>query len=187
LSPSTVKDVSTLTPALSPSSSQRSTVASPSTDPPTEPVRPTANANRSEGLVGLQILVPKTEDEGNASFRALIELRLAAAYRLGQEKGSERRKRDLTWFDQKHRRTAPVNLDPGEFETWKRNASYQVHGKRGSRFRRQEDNITVLVRKRHITLLFSCHVFLWCIVTAILSSFVTMLEAVIENYFKEVW
>ena len=153
LSPSTVKDVSTVTQAKSSSSSKTSSVVSSTTGPPTEPVRPTANTNSSEGLVGIQILVPETEDEGNASFREVIEFRLAVAYRWGQEKGSERRKRDLTWFGQKHWRTASVNLDTTrEFASWKRSGSRQAHEKRGRRLRRQEDNITVLVRNKDIIL-----------------------------------
>ena len=153
LSPSTLKDISTVTPTRSSSSSKTSSVVSATTGPPTEPVRPTANTNSSEGLVGIQLLVPETEDEGLASFRGVIEFRLAEAYRLGQEKGSERKKRDLMWFEQKHWRTAPVNLDTTlEFASRKRIGSYEVHEKRGRRFRRQEDNITVLVRNKHIIL-----------------------------------
>ena len=145
LSLSTVKDVTSLTPETSSSLSKTSSTASASI----EPVRPTANANNSEGLVGIQLLVPKSEDEDIESFRGVIELRLAAAYRWGVNKGSARKKRDLEWINKKRWKTALVKLDARrELESWERSASYQVYEKRGRRFRRQVDNIVVLVRSR---------------------------------------
>ena len=116
--------------------SRTSSTAAATVDP-TEPLRPTAGANNTEGLVGLQILVPKTEDETNSTFRENIELRLAAAYRRGQEKGTGRKKRDLEFFD---------GWDVRSFESWKRSAAFKVYEKQSRRYRRQIDSIVALVR-----------------------------------------
>jgi len=116
--------------------SRTSSTAAVTVDP-TEPVRPTVGANSTEGLVGLQILVPKTEDETNSTFRENIELRLAAAYRRGQEKGTGRKKRDLEFFN---------DWDVRSFESWKRSAAFKVYEKQSRRYRRQIDSIVALVR-----------------------------------------
>lgn len=146
---STAKDVTTAsTPESSSLVSKTSpTIATVTPVEPTEPVRPTANANNTEGLVGIQILVPTTENEVNSSFREEIELRLAAAYRWGLEKGNGRKKRDLEWLDMKPLGTAPVNLNARDFELWKGSATFKVYEKRGRRFRREADNIVALVCK----------------------------------------
>lgn len=143
---STVEDSTT---ALTPESSSIvsktfSSVAS--SVEPTQPIRPTTNPNNTEGLVGIQILVPKNENETDSSFKETIELRLAAAYRWGQDKGSKRRKRDLRWIDNKLVRKLPNNLIGKNLNWWKQSAAFKVYEKRASRFRRQVDNIVVLVR-----------------------------------------
>ena len=143
---STVADANTaLTPeSLSKVSKTFSTVAT--SVEPTQHIRPTMNPNNTEGLVGIQILVPTTENETNPSFRETIELRLAAAYRWGKDKGSRRRKRDLRWIDNKLLKTLPNNFTGKNLNAWKQSAAFKVYNKRASRFRRQVDNIVVLVR-----------------------------------------
>ena len=131
------KDVATATSLEKSYLVSRTSSTAAATVDPTEPVRPTVGANSTEGLVGLQILVPKTEDETNSTFRENIELRLAAAYRRGQEKGTGRKKRDLEFFN---------DWDVRSFESWKRSAAFKVYEKRSRRYRRQIDSIVALVR-----------------------------------------
>ena len=131
------KDVTTATSLEKSYSVSRTSSSAAATVDPTEPVRPTVGANNTEGLVGLQILVPKTEDEMNSTFRENIELRLAAAYRKGQEKATARKKRDLEFFD---------DWDVRSFDSWKRSAAFKVYEKQSRRHRRQIDSIIALVR-----------------------------------------
>ena len=131
------KDVTTATSLEKSYSVSRTSSSAAATVDPTEPVRPTVGANNTEGLVGLQILVPKTEDEMNSTFRENIELRLAAAYRKGQEKATARKKRDLEFFD---------DWDVRSFDSWKRSAAFKVYEKQSRRHRRQIDSIVALVR-----------------------------------------
>ena len=131
------KDVTTATSLEKSYLVSRTSSTAAATVDPTEPLRPTAGANNTEGLVGLQILVPKTEDEANSTFRENIELRLAAAYRRGQEKGTGRKKRHLEFFD---------GWDVRSFESWKRSAAFKVYEKQSRRYRRQIDSIVALVR-----------------------------------------
>ena len=131
------KDVTTATSLEKSYLVSRTSSTAAATVDPTEPLRPTAGANNTEGLVGLQILVPKTEDETNSTFRENIELRLAAAYRRGQEKGTGRKKRHLEFF---------AGWDVRSFESWKRSAAFKVYEKQSRRYRRQIDSIVALVR-----------------------------------------
>ena len=131
------KDVTTATSLEKSYLVSRTSSTAAATVDPTEPFRPTAGANNTEGLVGLQILVPKTEDETNSTFRENIELQLAAAYRRGQEKGTGRKKRDLEFFD---------GWDVRSFESWKRSVAFKVYEKQSRRYRRQIDSIVALVR-----------------------------------------
>ena len=141
---STIQKKTSITPDGSYSPSKTVLIsASSTTELPTEPVRPTANANDTEGLVGIQILVPKNEDENVDSFREKIELRLAEAFRWGQRKGSQRKRRDLQHFDKPRRVHFNARTD---FQLRKRGNSFQLDNERGKRFRREVDNITVKVR-----------------------------------------
>ena len=143
---SSVKDTSTTTTQTPRSSSLVSKTSSVTATPvePTEPVRPTTNPNNTEGLVGIQLLVPLTENVMNSSFREEIELRLATAYRWGQEKGNRRRKRDLERTDNELWKTT-LHLNVRDYESWGRSAVFKVYERRSRRFRRQVDNIVALV------------------------------------------
>ena len=108
-----------------------------------EPVSITLpNTTESEGLVGIQILVPKTENETEPAFKERIELRLAAAYRLGTEKPNTRAKRDL------ERIVGPaLSWNGRTYNSWKQSPSFKVYQRRASRFRRQVDSIFAVVRQ----------------------------------------
>jgi len=80
----------------------------------------------------------------NSSFREEIELRLAAAYRWGQEKGNRRRKRDVERTDNELWKTT-LHLNVRDYESWGRSAVFKVYERRSRRFRRQVDNIVALV------------------------------------------
>ena len=141
---STVKETTSIIPEESYLPSKIVLISASSTiELPTEPVRPTANANDTEGLVGIQILVPENEDENADSFRVQIESRLAEAFRWGQRKGSERKRRDVQHLNKPRRVHSDARID---FHSRKRRTSVRLDKDRGNRLRREIDNITVLVR-----------------------------------------
>ena len=115
---------------------------------PTEPILTSKpNTTEGEGLVGIQILVPQTENETHPTFKEKIELRLAVAYRWGLEKANTRAKRDVKWIEDTPVEPVLMTWNVKNFNSWKQSPSFKVYEKRASRFRRQIDNIAAVVRQ----------------------------------------
>lgn len=131
--------------AISASSLSKSSRAAFSSVEPTEPVAITRpNTTENEGLVGIQILVPKTQNETEPAFKESIELGLAAAYRWGREKANTRAKRDL----ERVNLVGPALIWNGRsYNSWKQSPSFKVYQRRARRFRRQVDSIVAVVRQ----------------------------------------
>ncbi|KAK2565456.1 hypothetical protein P5673_010519 [Acropora cervicornis] len=139
--PTTHEDTSLST--ISASSVSKSPPAAFWSVEPTEPVvitRP--NTTESEGLVGIQILVPKTQNETEPAFKESIELGLAAAYRWGREKANTRAKRDLERINL----VGPaLSWNGRSYNSWKQSPSFKVYQRRARRFRRQVDSIVAVI------------------------------------------